>query len=71
MNEPRYASILGIKRAGAKELTVVDGITAEHIRANLQQLSFPPPGKMAEIFEGSADEVAEKTAELLKSKGLL
>ncbi len=71
MNEPRYASILGIKRAGAKELTVVDGITAEHIRANLQKLSFPPPGKMAEIFEGSADEVAEKTAELLKSKGLL
>jgi electron transfer flavoprotein beta subunit len=72
INEPRYASILGIKRAGAKEIKVLANVkTAEFVKTHLQKLSFPPPGKMAEIFEGSTDEVAAKVGEVLKTKGLL
>ena len=72
INEPRYASILGIKRAGAKEIKVIENVKGEACtRVSLQKLFFPPPGKMAEIFEGTPDEVAAKSGEVLKTKGLL
>ncbi|RKZ31351.1 electron transfer flavoprotein subunit beta [bacterium] len=71
INEPRYASILGIKRASSKEIRVVDSVDIGGKRVNLEKIYFPPPGKMAEIIEGGPDAVAEKTCEILKSKGLL
>jgi len=70
INEPRYASILGIKRAGAKEIRV---IKPENIIKNseIQEIYIPPVEKTAEIIEGSPDEVSEKLAGILKGKGLL
>ncbi|MBN1755652.1 electron transfer flavoprotein subunit beta/FixA family protein [bacterium] len=71
LNEPRYASILGIKRAGSKEIRVVEPGSWNEKMVELNKLSFPPPGKMAEIFQGSPAETAEKVCEVLKTKGLL
>ncbi len=71
INEPRYASILGIKRAAQKELNVIEPGEVGGQRVKLEKLYFPPPGERAEIIEGSPEEVAEKVAEILKNKGLL
>ncbi len=71
INEPRYASILGIKRASSKEIRVVDSAEIAGKKVELDKIYYPPPGKMAEIIEGSAGEVSEKLCEILKSKGLL
>jgi len=70
INEPRYASILGIKRAGAKEIRV---IKPEEITKNseIQELYIPPVEKAAEIIQGSPNEISEKVAEILKGRGLL
>ena len=71
INEPRYASILGIKHASKKEIRVVDVTELEGKKVNLEKIYFPPPGKMAELIEGSPSEVAEKVADIIKTKGLL
>jgi len=70
INEPRYASILGIKRASAKELRV---ITPEEIIENsgIQEIYTPSVEKAAEIIQGSPNEISEKVAEILKGRGLV
>ncbi len=71
INEPRYASILGIKRAAQKELRVIENITAEGMKAEVVKMYYPPVGRMAEILEGGVEEVSGKLCEILKGKGLL
>lgn len=71
INEPRYASILGIKRAAQKEIKVVEHITGEGMKTEIVKMYYPPAGKMAEILEGGPDEVSGKLCEVLKGKGLL
>ncbi len=70
INEPRYASILGIKRAGKKEIKVVEK-TAAGMKTEIMSMQYPPAGKMAEILEGGVEEVSGKLCEILKGKGLL
>lgn len=71
INEPRYASILGIKRAAQKEIKVVENITVEGMKTEIVKMYYPPAGKMAEILEGGVEEVSGKLCEILKGKGLL
>jgi electron transfer flavoprotein beta subunit len=74
INEPRYASLIAIRRAAGKEITAVgkDEISAElKTNSTLEQLFVPPVGKRAEILGGSADEVSVKTAAIIKEKGLI
>ncbi len=71
INEPRYASILGIKRAAKKEIVVTENISAEGMKTEIVKMQYPPAGKMAEIIEGSADEVSGKLCGILKGRGLL
>lgn len=71
INEPRYASILGIKRAAQKEIKVVENITVEGMKTEIVRMYYPPAGKMAEILEGGVEEVSGKLCEILKGKGLL
>ena len=71
INEPRYASILGIRRAAQKEIKVIENITVEGIKAEVVKMYYPPAGKRAEILEGGAEEVSGKLCEILKGKGLL
>ncbi len=76
INEPRYVSIMGIRKAGKKELKVMtpeelglsQGDTAPH--TFVQEVFFPPETEGAEMLEGDADSVAEKILQIIKEKGV-
>lgn len=78
INEPRYVSIMGIRKVAKKEIKVYGakdlnlnsedvGISGSNIR--LEKVSLPPSGEGAVILEGKPDEVALKFLEILKEKG--
>jgi electron transfer flavoprotein beta subunit len=80
INEPRYVSIMGIRKAMQKEIrlmTLADtgladtdvGEAGSWIR--IDKLYIPPVEKQAEFLKGSPDEMATKITEILKSKGLI
>lgn len=80
INEPRYVSIMGIRKARKKPLNVLSakdiGISAEEVGktgslTTLDELYIPPVEKLAELFEGSPDETASKLAAVLDEKGLI
>lgn len=75
INEPRYASLIAIRRAAKKEIKTIGkaDIAAETITQNssLEELFKPPVGKRAEILTGGMDEVAKKLTDIIKGKGLL
>ena len=80
INEPRYVSIMGIRKAREKEIKVL-GLTDIGLSENevgeagswirIEKMYIPPVEKQAEFVKGSPDEVAAKIAELLKAKGLV
>ena len=69
INEPRYVSIMGIKRAKTKELKEVTVDAGEGI-IQVDKVYVPPVEK-AELIEGSPDKIAEKLVEILKDRGLI
>jgi electron transfer flavoprotein beta subunit len=69
-NSPRYASIMGIKRAGAKPVEQVVPAPAE-ARSTLVRLFVPEVAAAAEMIDGTTDEKAAKVAQLIKEKGVL
>jgi electron transfer flavoprotein beta subunit len=80
INEPRYVSIMGIRKAMQKEIKLMAladvglaendvGIAGSWIR--LEKLYIPPAEKQAEFLRGSPDEIAARVTEILKSRGLL
>ncbi len=79
-NTPRYASILGIKRAGSKPVDDFDaaglGLAAEDIGAagsktRLLKLYVPEVVSAAEMIEGSVSEKAARLADIMKERGLV
>jgi electron transfer flavoprotein beta subunit len=73
INEPKYVSLAAILEAEDKEIKEVGveeiGFTLkEPLNANIDQVFFPPVGKMAEILKGSPDEVVTELTEILKKK---
>lgn len=74
INTPRYASIIGIKRAGSKPLEVLDavklGVDPKMLESltELQQLYMPKVESKAQFIYGSDDEISEKLATLIKEK---
>lgn len=74
INTPRYASIIGIKRASSKPLEVFDavklGIDTKMLESltELQQLYMPKVESKANFISGSDDEISEKLATLIKEK---
>ena len=76
INQPRYPSILGIRRAKNKELKVMAveelGISRDALTpvVKLEKLDSPPTGKEVEIISGSAEEAADKLATILKDLGV-
>lgn len=74
INEPRYASLIAIRRAAGKEIRVVgksDIALEARTNSTLEGLFVPPVGKRAEILTGNTDEVAARTAGIIKEKGLI
>lgn len=80
INLPRYASIMGIKRAQAKELKVLDAaalglaegeIGAAGSKTLLDKLYVPKVESHAEILQGDVNETSARLAAILKEKGLV
>jgi electron transfer flavoprotein beta subunit len=80
INEPRYVSIMGIRKAMQKETQVLDfakiGLPEAEVGESgswmvVEKMYVPPVEKQAEFLKGSPEEVAAKIAEIVKSKGLV
>jgi len=78
INEPRYVSVRGIRKAASVEIPVLDaaalGLDAGAAGlegANVKRVGYfvPQLGTGAEMLEGSTEEVADKLVVLLKAKG--
>jgi len=80
INEPRYVSIAGVRKAAKKEIKVLGaadiGLKAEDVGEAgsptvLEKLFIPPVTKQAEILTGDVSEVSKKLVSILKEKGLI
>lgn len=80
INEPRYVSIMGIRRAMQKEVKVMGladiGLSENDVGEagswlKIEKLYVPPVEKQAEFLTGSPDEIASRIVEILKSRGLM
>jgi len=69
INEPRYVSIMGIKRAKSKEMKEVS-ISPSISTLEIEKM-YLPPVKKAEMIEGDPSQIAEKLIEILKERGLI
>ncbi|RLC71563.1 MAG: electron transfer flavoprotein subunit beta, partial [Chloroflexi bacterium] len=78
INEPRYVSIAGVRKAARKELKVFDlegmGLKAEEVgeagsKARLKRLFPPPITKEIEMLPSEPEEAASKLIQILKEKG--
>ncbi|HUL23005.1 MAG TPA: electron transfer flavoprotein subunit beta/FixA family protein [Thermodesulfobacteriota bacterium] len=73
INEPKYVSLAALLDAEDKETEEVPlektGVALDQpLDAIIDQVFFPPSGKMAEILKGSPDEVVMQLTEILKKK---
>jgi electron transfer flavoprotein beta subunit len=73
INEPKYVSLSAILEAEEKEMEEIPleklGLTPnESIEATIDQVFFPPVGKMAEILKGNPEEVVTQLTEIIKKK---
>ncbi len=78
INEPRYVSIMGVRKAAKKEIRTLGlkelSLTEDRVgktgsATRIERLFLPPVTRQAEILEGSPEEVATKLAQILKEKG--
>jgi electron transfer flavoprotein beta subunit len=78
INEPRYVGIRGIRKVASMEIPVQgvsdlgispDSVGSAGAKVNRMDYFVPELGEGAEMLEGSTDEILDKLAELLKSKG--
>ncbi|WIV68495.1 electron transfer flavoprotein subunit beta/FixA family protein [Natrialbaceae archaeon AArc-T1-2] len=76
INEPRYASLRGIRQAQRKELTPMSladlGVDEAAVAGDLELVDMYEPESESEatIFEGGPEETAEELASLLHEKGV-
>lgn len=76
INEPRYVSIMGIRKAAKKELNVMSveelGLSEEDLTpfTTVEELYLPPETEGAEMIEGDPGTVAETILRILKEKGV-
>ncbi len=80
INEPRYASIMGIAKASKREIAMKSaadlGIDAGSTgdagsKTRVEALAYPPVGEGAEILDGTPPEASGKLAEVLREKGFV
>lgn len=77
INEPRYVSVMGIRKAGKKELKVVRiedlGLSPEELApdALVEELYMPQETGGAEMLTGDPGTLAEKIIKILKEKGVV
>lgn len=75
LNEPRYASLRGIRQAQSKEIAVktLDDLELDAAASDLQltEMYEPETESDAELIEGDAGETATRLAEVLREKGVV
>lgn len=76
INEPRYVSIMGIRKAAKKELKVMGvqdlNIPEEELRpwSVVDEMYLPPETEGAEMIEGDPGTVAQAILRIIKEKGV-
>ncbi len=76
INEPRYVSIMGIRKARKKELNVVGveelGLSEEELTpmTRIEEVFLPPETDGAEMIEGDSSAVAEQILRIIREKGV-
>jgi len=74
INEPRYASLRGIRQAQSKSLDVKTpddlGVDLPESPIELTELVEPESESDTELFEGSAEDTAEQLATFLREQGV-
>ena len=76
INEPRYVSIMGIRKARKKELNVIKvgdlGLSEDDLtqRTTVEKAFLPPETEGAEIIEGDPSTVAEEIIRVLAESGV-
>jgi electron transfer flavoprotein beta subunit len=76
INEPRYVSIMGIRKARKKELSVIPladlGLSEDDLtpRTRIEEVFLPPEATGAEMIEGDASSVAAEIIRIIKEKGV-
>jgi electron transfer flavoprotein beta subunit len=80
INEPRYASMIGIRKAAQKPIKVMGindiGLNENEVgekgsKLKIEKIYIPVIEKKAQILEGSPEEVSQKLADTLSQKGVL
>jgi electron transfer flavoprotein beta subunit len=77
INEPRYVSIMGIRKAAKKELHVVKardlGLSPDDLtrRTVVEEIYAPPETAGAQFIEGDPATVAEEILRIIKEKGVV
>lgn len=77
INEPRYVSIMGIRKAGRKTIALLSledlGLTEDELlpRVEVLDLSLPPEATNATFLEGDPGEVADQLLGILAEKGVM
>jgi len=78
INEPRYVSIMGIRKVAKKEIKAMGasdlglkpeevGLKGSHIQ--LEKVFFPSVGEGAVMIEGNAEEITLKVLDIVKDRG--
>jgi electron transfer flavoprotein beta subunit len=76
INEPRYVSIMGIRKAAKKELKVMQatelGLSADDLtpRTIVEEMYPPPETAGAQFIEGDPSAMAEELIRIIKEKGV-
>jgi electron transfer flavoprotein beta subunit len=76
INEPRYVSIMGIKKAAKKPLEVIPladlNFSLDDLapRVLIEEVFLPPETGGAEMITGDPTQAAEKILQILKEKGV-
>ena len=77
INEPRYVSIMGIRKARKKELNVIGveelGLSEEDLTpmTTIEEVFLPPETDGAEMIEGDSSAVAEQIIRIIREKGVV
>jgi len=76
INEPRYVSIMGLRKARQKELSVINvdeiGLTEDDLLrwTIIEEAFLPPETEGAEMISGDPSTIAEKIFSIINEKGV-
>jgi electron transfer flavoprotein beta subunit len=76
INEPRYVSIMGIRKAAKKEIKIINadslGLSTADLQPDLimEEMFMPPETEGAEMLQGDAGSLADQIVRIIREKGV-